>query len=889
MMATITSRNAIYGITVRRLPVIVLLNLLFITISFAQHTLSGRIIDENNEPLTYAHVVLLAPVDSTLKYFDVADDDGLYEIKHIKPGDYLMQFSFVAKETIYEPITVPTISANLGDKVLKSISTEEVVVTAEYVPIAVKSDTLEFNAKAFQTKPDAVVEDLLKKIPGIEVDKSGNVKAMGEDVTKVLVDGKEFFGTDTKVATKNLTAKAVDKVQVYDKKSEEAQFTGIDDGVLEKTIDLLLNEEHKKGYFGRMEVGAGTGNEEHYKVGGKVYRFSNKLQSAFLANVNNINEFGYARDDQKEWGKQVEGLNSTGAGGMNLSYNADKYNRYFASYLGSTTKTDVERTMTSQNFLKGGTYYQKENQEEIFRSTPHKVNFGVRHNFNKNHNLTIDGDINLKADESEQQRYTTTGLEDSLINYLDQFTEMDNELANAVAKAVYIAKLNGDKTQVRTNFVTNYSKNKSALLWRDELTLGSPDSVNIFYQSQENLTDQSTVSLTPTLIQKFGPLWVLSTSLNIAASGSNLSREQEIREQGGALLEPVIPDFSTSERVFKPSVSLRRNTNKHQYAFSLGARWNEFNKDLQDSTLAGENYFYLLPGFSYENFYKKGRRINFRYSSSVNMPSAQQLYPVVNTSNLLALYTGNLDLTPEERHNANFSYWMFDYFSFTSLFASINAGYTKNKISYSQFTNEDLIKITTPVNALYHYNASGYVSFSTPIRALGLKINIWLHENWSKGITVINSKDNIQTNLTHTLDLNFENRKKEIWDVRLGGRVSMTDATFSISSNDARYFNTSYYSDIRYTPTEKWNFEIEANVVNHDAENFSEVVSIPILNARIDYYIKGEKMSIALWANDLLNENIGFRRVSAANYLMQQEWNTIGRYVMMSVKWRIGS
>ena len=855
--------------------------------AFAQHTITGRVLDEAGDPLPYTQVVLLNPADSTLQYFDVADEKGVYEIKYIKPGDYLMQFSFVTKETIYKPVTIPAASDDFGDTVMKAKPLDEVTVTAEYVPIQVKSDTLEFNAKAFDTKPDAVVEDLLKKIPGIEVDKAGNIKAMGEDVQNVLVDGKEFFGKDTKVATKNLSARAVDKVQVYDKKSEEAQFTGIDDGVRERTIDLLLNEDHKKGYFGRLEAGGGT--EAHYKTGGRVYRFSNTLQSAFLGNVNNINDFGYSRDDQKEWGKQIEGLNRTGAGGVNLSYNIDRYNRYFASYLGSATKTDVERTLTSQNFLQKGAYFQNENQQEVARSTPHKVNFGVRHNFNRNHNLTIDGDIHINANESERQRYTTTGREDSLINDLEQFTETENELVTANAKADYIAKLNGDKTQLRTNFYTNYSKNKSALIWRDELSVGFPDSVTIFHQSQENLTDKSTISITPTLIQKFGPLWVLNASLNFAASGNNLSRDQEIRGQDGNVLQPVIPDFSTSEQVFQPSISIRRITNKHQYSFIFGARWNEFDKELQDSTLAGENYFYLLPGFSYENFYKKGRRINFNYNTSIGMPNAQQLYPVTNTANVLSLYTGNLDLIPEERHTARFSYWMFDYFSFTSLFASINAGYTKNKISYSQFTNKDLIKIGTPVNTPYHYHASGYISFSTPIRALGLKINTWLHEGWSKGITVINDVDNVQTNLSHTLDLNFENRKKEIWDVRLGGRVSMTDAKFSISSNDARYFNTSYYTDIRYTPTEKWNFKLEANVVNHDAESFSEVVSIPIINARIDYYIKGEKMSIALWANDLLNKNIGFRRISAANYLMQQEWNAIGRYVMMSVNWRIGS
>ena len=172
--------------------------------------------------------------------------------------------------------------------------------------------TVEFNAKAFTNKPHAVVEDLLKKIPGIEVDESGNMKALGEDVTKVMVDGKEFFGNDPKVATKNLPAKAISKVQVYDKKSEEAEFMGIDDGVRDRTINLILNEENKQGYFGELELGAGSDKpedpESFYSASGKLYRFSDKIQSALLGMYNNVNKFGFTGKGHGQWGRKIDGL-----------------------------------------------------------------------------------------------------------------------------------------------------------------------------------------------------------------------------------------------------------------------------------------------------------------------------------------------------------------------------------------------------------------------------------------------------------------------------------------------------------------------------------------------------------------------------------------------------
>ncbi len=223
---------------------------------------------------------------------------------------------------------------------------EEVSHYRGIYPITFKSDTVEFNPNAFNTKSHAVVEDLLKKIPGIEVDEAGNMKALGEDVVNVRVDGKEFFGKDPKVATRNLPADAIEKVQVYDKKSDESEFTGVDDGVRERTINLLLNEDHKKGYFGNVEAGIGTNTR--YSADGKIYRFSEKLQSALLGMANNINEFGYTGNHGKQWGTSVEGENQSMAGGLNLSYNAEGSNRYFLSYLASTNNKELEEETTRE-------------------------------------------------------------------------------------------------------------------------------------------------------------------------------------------------------------------------------------------------------------------------------------------------------------------------------------------------------------------------------------------------------------------------------------------------------------------------------------------------------------------------------------------------------------
>ncbi len=270
------------------------------------------------------------------------------------------------------------------------------------------------------------------------------------------------------------------------------------------------------------------------------------------------------------------------------------------------------------------------------------------------------------------------------------------------------------------------------------------------------------------------------------------------------------------------------------------------------------------------------------------MHSVNQLLPIINTVNRFSVYQGNIDLAPEYRHNLSLMWSVFDQFSFTTLFTRLRVGYTKDRISTSQTINAQLTNTITPVNVPYYYSASARTYFSTPVRALGIQINVRNNESWSKGINVINSEDNIQNSISHTLDLNIENRRQDKFEIRVGGSVTMTDVKSSITADNV-FYNTVYYTDIRFTPNERWSFETEARVVNYNAESFGEAVEIPILDASIDYnFLNGKKSTISLKASDLLNKNIGFRRTSTDNYLMERQWNTIGRYVMLTFEQRMG-
>ncbi|MFC1492832.1 outer membrane beta-barrel protein [candidate division KSB1 bacterium] len=871
-------------------PVVIIAIVFGFTVpAIAQNTITGRIINENGEALIYATAVLLNPADSTAQYWGVADKEGKFEIKYVKGGTYLLQYSYVGMEVLYEKITITSESMkNFGDKVLKAAANmrEVIEITAERIPIEFSKDTVRFDAKAFNVKTGAVAEDLLKKIPGIEVDKSGNMKALGEDVTKVLVDGKEFFSGDPKVATKNLPADAIDKVEVYDKKSEEAEFMGIDDGIQDRTINLLLNEDSKKGYFGNVDGGGGAG--EYYKAKGDVYRFSSSFQGAILGMFNNVNEFGYTSKGQGNFGQQVSGENSTGAGGINLMYNAEKYNRYYISYLLTSTETDLKQNTSTENFIQDGSYYQDSDMTQNETDTPQNLRFGIHHRFTDRHNIIIRGNANLTTNKGLTNTLTGTDLNNTPVNNLDNTSNSKSTNGSFFVNANDIIKLYKNNTQLKTNLSASYSKSESELDYNNIISLFDPASSITNNQFQDNNTDNLSFNMSPTLVQKITPFWYMTAGLGLSSIDRELDRELGT---SNTVIDSLSANFNTKEFSLTPSLSFQRNTNKTFLNLSLGGRWIKFDKVFEHSSLGKSDYFYFQPRISYRNMYREGRRFEAGMNVNAAMPALNQLLPITNTVNQLSLYSGNIGLKPELRHTAYLRWSVFDQFSFTSFFTSLNAGYTKDKISMSQSVNEDLTKITMPVNVPYNYYFSLNSNFSTPIRKFGINVNIKANELYSKGNSIVNSEDNFQTMIRHSIDLSFENRGQSDLNYSIGGSVSRTNTKYSIAENmNNTYYNTTYYSEIYYTPGEQWIFGTNANIVNYNSESFADAVSIPLINASISYYfLEGGRAGLVLQGVDLLKKFTNFQQTNGVNYIMETDRNALGRYVMLTFKLRFGS
>jgi hypothetical protein len=347
--------------------------------------------------------------------------------------------------------------------------------------------------------------------------------------------------------------------------------------------------------------------------------------------------------------------------------------------------------------------------------------------------------------------------------------------------------------------------------------------------------------------------------------------------------------FEKQYRYFRPGLTLNRNNDKTRFSIGVQAESGKLTSSLEGSYLSENKYFYLLPSLSYENEYRPGKRIMFNGSSSVSMPSVSQLLPVVNNLNPLSLIKGNPDLKPEYSNRLGFHWLFFDQFSFTSLFAGLNGTYTKDKINWDRTIGNNLQQMSTLYNANDDYRVNGNASFSTPVRWLGIKINLNLEENWTRGLNRINTVENTNTNLSHKISLSADNRKKEKIDINSGVEVTLTRSRYSIQETlNNNYFDISWFGEIRYNPTKKWNLEATADITRYTAKSFGESLNVPLIGAEITrYLLKNNRGTLTLRCFDLLNRNRIVQRLSELNYLREIRSNSMGRYIMLTFSYRL--
>ncbi len=924
----------------KKITILLLLALSLFTVAQAQKadgSIRGKLVDTaSKQPVTDATISLITK-DSALVTFTLSNKDGVFEIKGLAEGDY----SLVISHQSYEPfsrkasITASKKQVDLGDVIAsKDIKSLGEVVVSSVIPIVVKGDTVQFNADAFKTKPNATAEDLLKKLPGVEVDKDGNIKAQGEDVQKVYVDGKEFFGSDPKLATKNLTAEMIESVQVYDDMSDQAKFTKIDDGSRSKTINIKLKKDRNKGYFARAL--ASYGDDGRYEGNLSFNRFSGNRRVSVLFNANNINKQGFSFNDVISSMGGFSGFSGGGGGGMQVvSGGRGGGMMGFGGGGGSSNTGLIKSLSTGVNYsdqwgskikVTGSYFFSNSdaNQEQgTSRRTTYPDSLVTMNrdtwSNNKNQNHRINLRFEYQIDSMNSILYTPSITFQNSKSY-------SNDTTSSLADIPSASYLVNTGKNYRTNERDGLNWNNN-LLFRHKfrktgrtLTLGWTNTIG--NSESEGLTISNNSFFNPD-----GTLWrlieqnqqsnqktktnnnVLSTSytepfglnklleLNYAYTNNKNTSDRIAYNYNGVtdkydnpnlLLTNNFENLFTAHRI---GANFRVQHKKYNYQFGMG---------VQQSTLESESYQAAtgkdsVTTASYTNFFPtanfnftpyRGKNLRFSYNGRTNQPTIRQLQNVPDASDTLFQTIGNPNLKQEFTHNFNLNYNTFNALTFRFISANINFTTTRNKI-VSDISVKGPVQITTYENVNGYYRGNAFFTLGLPFKNPKLKgssLNFTNNLSYSRDVSLVNQRENIGKTFTVNQGAGVNFNKEKI-DFGIKANISYTNVKYSVNQNlNDDYVSQTYSGDFSYTFKGNLIFSTDFDYYINSGRSAGFNQNIPLWNAMLSKQVfKKKNGELRLSVNDILNQNQSINRTTGENYIQDTRSIVLKRYFMVSL------
>ncbi|UTA68894.1 outer membrane beta-barrel family protein [Emticicia sp. 21SJ11W-3] len=899
--------------------------LLLATPTLAQKiTLKGLVTDSASAPLQFATVLLLSPKDSSLINFARTNDKGLFELKNLKSANYLFKITYVGHKTFYKPVVPGEATAiDMGTIKLEPISRElaEITIKGEKAPVSIKGDTVEFNADSFKVKPNSVVEDLLKKLPGVEVEKDGTVKAQGETVRRITVDGKEFFGRDPKMATKNLPADAIDKVQLYDKRSDQSDFTGIDDGQREKNINLKLKEDRKKGAFGSITAGGGL--DERYTGRLSINRFNKDKQLSVLAMGNNVNQQGFSINDYMNFsgdlmrmmggragggqlrldlssgqdgglplnfGNRQNGFVRNWAGGLNFNNPLNKKTEVNGSYMFNNINQLIDRNISRRNFLPNGdNYLSLQNSTQNTLNDNHRLNFTLDQKLDSMNSLKWSSYINYNR---------TNASNYSISQSLNSSNVPENEGARNNSGS-------NEGLSVNTNLLMRHKFNKKGRTLSGNLNFqvnnsdgdGELDARNKYY-SDGNLT--RTENIRQNSVRKAD-----RTNYGLTAAYTEpLGRKKYLEinyafQKNDYLSDALVNDIKDGIPVYNKQLSNKFESNfiynrvgtnfrfvEKKYNFSTGLSFQHANlrgKMLLLDDDISRNFRNVLPNLHFSYDFQQSQRLRFDYETNLQEPGIAQLAPITDNRDPLNIYVGNPNLKPEYSHRLGLNYMSFNQLSFTNFFVAANLIYTTNKINNAQEISTSFVQTSRPVNVDDDYLLTGNINYGFRIRPVKLRVDLNERVMMNRGINYINQ----QENRTKGLQLNTSVRlsyQQDKFDMSAEARVGYNQTHYSVNNQmNQDYFNNVFSTDMNWTITKNLIFstDFDYNTYKGLAGGFNQ--NIPLWGMSVStYFLKNRRGELKLSVNDLLNRNTGISRTAQLNFVQDERITTLGRYFLLS-------
>ncbi len=901
----------------------------------------GRIVEENDSAAIGAAVVLLNPSDSSLIKGATTNTRGVFKIDNISAADYLLKVVYLGYADHYKKISVNDnlrlgkIKLQVGAKNLK-----EVEVATSALMATQQGDTTSYNSNAFKTNKDATAEELLTKMPGITI-VDGKIQAQGEQVKQVLVDGKPFFGEDPNAVLKNLPAEIIDKVQVFDRRSDQAQFTGFDDGNNSKTINITTKLQFRNGVFGR--VYAGPGYEEKYKGGAVLNSFKEKRRVTFMAMSNNINEQNFSSEDLLGVVASSGGGNNNRGGGFSQRGGGggpgggrfgpqNSADNFLVDVRNGITTTHAFGTNYSDEWGKNITvsasyffnYTQNYAESNILRQYVVGNNNGLNYydtSLAKSNNLNnrFNGRLEWKIDSfnsvilqpriSFQSNTGSSGssgynLKNILISDLKNNYATNLQAYNASIPLLYRRSFvkKGRTLSLNLNPTLSGNNGNSNLLavnnyFKDTLLLSDTTDQRAFLQKSGfsnfgNITFTEAFGKNHFVSVNYTNNYQLNKSDKEAFSRKPLSDDYTIKDS------LVSNAFDNTYVANSAGLSYRYQEEKYNFSIGLNA---------QEARLSKTQYF---PG-SYQNtrvfssllpnamfMYKFTQKDNLRvfYRSFNNAPSIDQLQDVLNNSNTLQLSMGNPALRQTFQHNLNMRYSGVNTQKNTSLFILLGGTYTNDYIgNRTTIAQQDTVvfgkillprgsQLSMPENFNNYYTVRFFINYSFPMKGIKSNFNINSGLNYSNIPAKINDKINYSKTTAPNLGLVLSSNISERVDFTLSSNTSYNMVINSLQSNlNTSFLNQQSKLRLNVMPTKKlvlnaeYNHQLNTGLTNTFNQNIS------LFNAAIAYKLfKDNAGELRLFVFDVLNQNRSIQRNVTDTYIEDARTTILQRYFMLT-------
>lgn len=885
--------------------------------------IAGKILDTTAiHGLSHIKLYLFQVKDSALYDTTSTDANGNFLFNLLPfPNAYLLTIS--AKGYKKTNITIP-LNSNNYNKTLSDIflqpSTDELeaVVVKSVVPVKIKGDTTEFNADAYHLKPNATAEDLLKKLPGMDVDQSGGIKSSGETVSRVYVNGKRFFADDPKMATQNLPSDVVDKVQVFDALSDQSAFTGFDDGNRVKTINIITKKDKSIGLFGKTFAGACS--RGLYALGTALHRFNDKQQISLIGEANSTNQQMFTFQDifgssgggrpggsggmggpggggpsGPQGASNSSGLVKTWAGGLNYRDTWGKTQISGSYFLNKRSNEINSLTNTQQLYNSDSTRVTNSLSNTFTRILNQRFNLNIETNFDSSNALIIRPNISFQNTTSNARTNSQIGWQglDSISNtYSNLYSK--NSGYNGSVDFLFQHKFAKTGRTISLGETVSGNKTKgngTSYTWIDDYETKNIDTTNQSYHSEAKSTSYST---TLSYTEPIAPHQQLELNINNTYTKSNSYRntfDYDYNTQQYSIEDTSLTNVYRNTYVSnRATLSYRYNYNKLNFSIGGGVQIGrqEGNNDMKDIHIK-QNYTNFYPTANLNYKFSNTRNLRFNYMGRTTQPSITQLEPIVDNSNPLSITSGNPDLKQSFAHSLRFLYTSFDRQKSVFMDAFLSATFTQNNIVNAITSLSNGGQSTVPINMNGNYAINGHYNYTFPIRSPKSNLSFTTDASSSKTASMINEAKNFTYNHTLSERIKWTTNLTNTFDINLSTQPSYNIARYSLQpKQNANYFSQNMVVEATWYTASGWIASSNFNYTYYKGLSSGYNVSIPLLNASFAKQIfKNKAGEIKLSVYDLLDQNKSITNTRTDNAITQVKSNVLTRYVLLTFTYNL--